>query len=101
MERGLKSLATVSDHACDWCGRPAVTIEPSHFSFTLVCGNADCPYGAPGNAVNINSAVKESKVTDMTKYAGSSIFIRYDDVRDAPAKKTIVKVSPARTTSQW
>jgi hypothetical protein len=82
---------------CDWCGRPAATIEPFHFSYTIVCGNADCLYSATGTAVNLSSATKErSKMVDMTKYAGSSTFIKYDDVEGAPAKKTIVKVEPGK-----
>jgi hypothetical protein len=96
MERRLKSLANIADHYCDWCSRPATTIEPTDLAYVIVCENADCLASALGSTAHLSSAIKEPKVmVDMSKYIASN-FIKYEDVEGAPAKKTIVKVEPGK-----
>lgn len=92
MERRLRSLTTIANHWCDRCGRPAATIEPSQFSYTLMCGDAACLYGAAGSTVNTDGAMKRKElVMNMGKYASTS-FVKYDDVKAGPQRKTIVAI---------
>jgi hypothetical protein len=45
MERRLKSLAAITDHACDQCGQSAATIEPSGLSYALLCSKCGTTHG--------------------------------------------------------
>jgi len=42
MKRRLKSLTNIRAWRCDWCGRPACTIEPHGHSFTFLCALDQC-----------------------------------------------------------
>jgi hypothetical protein len=69
---------SIADHVCDWCGRPAATIEPTNLAYTFVCKNDACFLALSRATASNSSAVTGLKMKTNGVYP--SKWLRSDDL---------------------